>query len=88
MDLYFFYRQLLPFLFSLQLLGLDELPLLDVDSLGDDLVPGCLSLSQLEAVKVCEGGAAGLHLHALGPGGLGPLLADLLLKLEDMSVSE
>ena len=62
----------------LQLSGLGEFVLLDVDSLGQDFVSGALGFEQLEPVEVVEALAATLHLHSLGPGGLGPLLGDLV----------
>lgn len=61
---------------ELSLLG--ELLLLGVDSLGDDLVPGALGLHELEPLEVVESRPGGLHLHALGPGALLPLLGDLV----------
>ena len=62
----------------LQLSGLGQLVLLDVDGLGQDLVSGALGLVELEPVEVVESLSTPLHLHSLGPGGRGPLLRDLV----------
>ena len=61
-----------------QLSGLGELPLLDVDGLVEDLVPGGLGLHQLEAVKVVEGAPLLGGRHPLGPRGRRPLPGDVL----------
>ena len=61
-----------------QLSGLGELPLLDVDGLVEDLVPGGLGLHELEAVEVVEGAPLLGGRHPLGPRGRRPLPGDVL----------
>ena len=64
---------------ALQLSGFGQLVLLDVDGLGENLVACRLGLHQLEPVEVVQSLATSLLFHALGPGGLCPLLGDFVV---------